>query len=530
VVVASGVLILAVLWYQTSRSSEISASLPVASHSEGVAGSFSRINPLYDSFNEVDADLTALIFSGLTRLAPDGEVLPDLAESWDISADNLTYTLHLRQHVSWQDGEPFSADDVVFTYDALKDPDFRGQPTRAELFHSIIVTKIDDATIEIRLAQSFAPLLAHLTVGILPKHLLEGLDADALYSGPFNQQPVGTGPFRLTEISQERAILEANANYYLGGPHLRRFEFHFYGDEPSLLKALQDGEVDSAFFRSPLNSDDTAYLERSGRQILRLTSTTSTVLYFNNTWPSLQDKKVRQALAYATDRQGIITTILDAQAVEADSPIASGTWPYDPVLDRYTYDPAEAAKLLDEAGWLLQPDGVRIKDGAQLLFRIITNEDPLRTDVAEAVARSWTAVGAKTDASVEGPTTLLRDMLLPHYFVVALYGFDGGPDPDPYPAYHSSQAKAGGQNLSGFSNAAVDLLLQDARQTTDVSVRKALYRQFQEVFASEMPSLPLFQRTFTYVVDKNLRGVEPGVLFDSSSRFSQVAEWRLEGQ
>ncbi len=530
VIVASGVIVLSVLWYQTSRSSHMSASLPVATHKEGVAGSFSRINPLYSSSNEVDADLTTLIFSGVTRLGPDGQVLPDLAESWDVSGDGLTYTFHLRQNVSWHDGEPFTADDVIFTYDALRDPDFQGQPAQAELFHNITVTKVDDATVQIRLTQPFAPLLAHLTVGILPSHLLQGQDAEALYSSPFNQQPVGTGPFRLTDLSPQRAVLEANTGYYLGGPYLRRFEFRFYQDEPSLLKALKAGEVQSAFFRSPLNADDSQYLQTDANlQLLALPSTTSTVLYFNDAWPSLQDKKVRQALAYATNRQGIISDILQDQGVEADSAIAAGTWSYYPVLDRYAYDPNQAATLLDEAGWTLQPNGIRAKDGVELRFRIITNDDALRTAAADDIARSWSALGIPTDVSVQGPTTLLRDMLLPHDFIVAIYGFDGGPDPDPYPAYHSSQARPGGENLSGFSDPTVDLLLQNARQSSDAEARKALYRQFQEVFAGELPNLPLYQRTFTYAVDKHLQGVAPAVLFDSSSRFCQVNEWRLEG-
>ncbi len=530
VVVAAGVVVLSVLWYRTSHSSHMADSLTVTTHREGVAGSVSRINPLYSSANEVDADLVALIFSGLTRLGPDGTVQPDLAESWDISGDGLTYTFHLRQGVTWQDGQPFTADDVIFTYDALRDPNFRGQPAQADLFHSINYSKVDDATVEIRLSQPFAPLLSHLTIGILPSHLLQGQNADALYDNPFNQQPIGTGPFRLTELSPQKAVLEANSNYYLGGPFLGRFEFHFYQDEPALLKGLKAGEVQSAFFRSPLNADDAQYLQSaSNLRVLQLPSTTSTVLYFNNVWPSLQDPNVRMALAYAVNRPDIISSVLQGQAVEADSPIAAGTWSYYPVLDRYTYDPDQAARLLDEAGWTMQPNGVRAKDGVELRFVIVTNDDSMRTGAANDIAQSWQALGIPTEVSVQGPTTLLRDMLLPHQFIVALYGFDGGPDPDPYPAYHSSQARPGGQNLSGYSDGEADLLLQNARQSSDVESRKTLYRQFQELFASELPNLPLFQRTFTYAVDKNLQNVSPGVLFDSSSRFSQVNEWRLGG-
>jgi peptide/nickel transport system substrate-binding protein len=119
---------------------------------------------------------------------------------------------------------------------------------------------------------------------------------------------------------------------------------------------------------------------------------------------------------------------------------------------------------------------------------------------------------------------------MPHHFDVALYGFDSGLDPDPYPAWHSSQTAAGGNNLAGFADPQSDVLLERARQISDVATREALYRQFQEIFATEMPSLPLYQRTLTYVIDRRLQGVEPLVLFDSSSRFSEVRQWHLEAK
>jgi peptide/nickel transport system substrate-binding protein len=528
--VASGIVILAALWYATSHSSQANPPAPVVAYSEGVAGAISRVNPLYDSFNEVDSDLAALVFSGLTRLGSDGTVQPDLAESWDVSDDGLTYTLHLRPRVTWHDGEPFTADDVLFTYNAIQDPNFRGEPDLAELFRSLAVAKIDDSTVAIRLTQPFAPVLAHLTVGILPAHILKALDAEALYSGPFNQRPIGTGPFRLTDLSSEHAVLDANPSYYFGEPNIGRFELRFYPDEPSLLKALEDGEIKGAFFRSSLNSSDRQYLEsNTDWQVLHLPSTTSTVLFFNDAAQPLQDKKVRQALAYATDRSRFITTILEGQAVLADSPIPPGTWAYSAVLDRYTFDPAQAVRLLDEEGWTLQPNGVRARDGQELRLSIVTNEDSQRLAIAQEIGQAWTAMGIPTEVSAQGPTTLLRDFLTPRLFLVALYGFDGGPDPDPYPAYHTSQARPGGNNLSGFSNPDADLLLQTARQITDVAARRALYRQFQEVFAGEMPSLPLYHRTFTYVIDKTLQGVGQPVLFDSSSRFVNVREWRTDG-
>ena len=310
--------------------------------------------------------------------------MPDLAESWDISSDGLTYTFHLRPQVTWHDGEPFGADDVVFTYDAMQDPNFHGEPALEELFRSVTVTKVDDVTVTLRLTQPFAPLLARLAVGILPAHLLGSLDADALYSGPFNQQPVGTGPFRLTDISAERAVLDANPAYYAGKPNLDRFELRFYPDEPSLLKALKDGAARQRLLpfaprQRPICSTWRAI--PPGRCCTcprqRPPSSTSTTPRL-----PLQDKKVRQALAYATDRASIIAAVLGNQAVQADSAIPAGTWAYYAVLDRYPFDPVQAAKLLDEEGWLMGPNGMRARDGQELRLSIVTNEDAQRLAIA----------------------------------------------------------------------------------------------------------------------------------------------------
>lgn len=527
----AGIAIMALLWYTASRSSETVHPQSGGAYVEGAAGAPSRINPIFSSFNAVDSDLTALIFSGLTRLGLDGEVLPDLAENWEVSADRLTYTFHLRSGVSWHDGEPFTADDVIFTIEALQDADYRGEPSLADLFRSLSAVKVDDLTVEVTLAQPFAPFLAYASVGILPAHLLSGLSAGDLYNAPFNQRPVGTGPFRLADLTPERALLESYSAYHLGEPYLRRLELRFYADESRLLRALREGELRGAFFRSPLNTADRLDLENEVQwQVLKPPSSAYTILYLNNDSSFFADKRVRQALAYATDRDEIIAKLLDDQAVRADSPIPAGTWAYFPALDRYGFDPAQAARLLDEAGWLLNPTGVREKDGQEMRFTLVTNEEGARIAVAEEMARSWSQVGVQATVHTQRATNLLRDTLMPRKFEAALYGFDSGLDPDPYPTWHSTQIGGERGNLAGFVNAHADSVLEEARQESDPQRRTALYREFQEVFAQELPSVPLFHRTFIYVVDKRLQGVEVGVLFDSGSRFSLVRRWHLEGK
>jgi peptide/nickel transport system substrate-binding protein len=527
VILSFSVSALGVLWYTVSHSPDVKEPQAAGVYIEGIAGAPSRINPLFASLNAADTDLASLVFSGLTRLGPKGEALPDLAESWDVSADGETYTFHLREGVSWHDGEAFSADDVVFTVETLQDRDYRGPSFLSELYRTVSVEKSDDLTVEISLAQPFAPFLAYASVGILPEHLLKDLSAEDLYNSPFNQEPVGTGPFRLIEATKERAALESVPGHHLGEPATARIEMRFFLNEPTLLLALRNGEVDGAFFRSPLEVEDRLYLENEeGWQVHHLSSTTYTILYLNNSSPLFSDERVRQALTYAIDREKLIANFLDGQAVRADSAIPVGTWAYYPALERYDFDVIEAARLLEEAGWQLNLFGVREKYGQQLEFDLVTNEERGRIAVAEDIARSWATVGVKVTVRTQRATTLLRETLMPREFEAAIYGFDAGLDPDPYPAWHSTQIGGEKGNVAGFVDEQADAVLEEARQTDDRSRRSALYRIFQEVFAQKVPSIPLFHTTYTYVVDERFRPGETPVLFDSGSRFSLIMGWQ----
>lgn len=530
-VLAFCVAALGALWYTASHPPDTGEPEAAGVYVEGTAGAPGRINPLFASFNAVDTDLASLIFSGLTRLGPAGEVLPSLAESWDVSADGKTYTFHLRPDVSWHDGEPFTADDVVFTFAMLQDPGYRGPPFLADLFRTISVQKLDDLTLRVGLAQAFAPFLAYASIGVLPEHLLKGLTAEDLYNSPFNQRPVGTGPFRLLEATKERAVLEAVPGHYLGEPSAKRIEMRFFLNEPQLLAALGDGQIDGAFFRSPLATEDRLYVENEQRwHVYRLASTTYTILYLNNDSPLFADERVRQALTLAIDKEKMIASLLDGQATRADSPIPAGTWAYYPALERYDFDPLEAAKLLEEAGWRLNVFGIREKAGQQLQFDLVTNEERTRIAVAEEIARSWAILGVKVTVRTQRATTLLRETLMPRNFTAAIYGFDTGLDPDPYPAWHSTQIGGEKGNLAGFSDEQADEVLEEARQTDDPGRRSALYRVFQEIFARKVPSIPLFHNTYTYVVDERFRPRETPVLFDSGSRFSLLMGAQLGGQ
>jgi peptide/nickel transport system substrate-binding protein len=495
---------------------------------EGLVGSPQYINPILCQYNQVDRDLCSLIFNGLTKLNEGGEIVPDLAERWQISDDCLAYTFHLRRDVLWHDEVPFSADDVVFTIQAMQDPGYRGAPYLAELWRSVEVAKLDSHTVKFTLREPFAPFLYYTTVGILPAHLLAEVPAESLPNDSFNLRPIGTGLFQLEEVSTEHALLQANPLFYGPKPYLNKIEFRFYPDHESALSAYERGEVQG--ISRVLPQDLPKVVEaNSGLQLFSARLPGYTLIFLNlkdPEGPFFQAKLVRQALLHAIDRQELVDRVLKGQGLVAHSPILPETWAYHDGVVRYEYDPERARDLLDEAGWRTPAHSVREKAEVKLAFTLITDDDPLHVELAREIARQWEAIGVKATLRTVG-SGLVREYLIPREFEALLVDLELHGDPDPYPLWHSTQASGDGQNYAGFVSYEVDKLLEEARCTTDPGRRAELYRRFQEIFADEVPSLLLYYPIYTYAVDEKVKGVQLGPLGDSSDRFRNVTEWYI---
>jgi peptide/nickel transport system substrate-binding protein len=517
---------LSALWYATREGSGQQGPAHGGRYVEAVVGSPLRVNPLYTAFNEVDRDLATLVFSGLARLAPDGTVLPDLAESWEISPDARVYTFHLRQDVTWHDGTAFTADDVIFTWRALSDPDFKGEPSLGEFWQQVGCSKQDDFTVVCELPEPFAPFLAQTTIGILPRHRLQGLSAEGLFVAPFNEQPIGTGPFILRTLNSQMALLESNPSYHWSEPVISEVELRFFSDYGSAASALQDRQVQGLFLSPEASSDILEQLEQDGGlQRLASLRNSYTLLYLNTRMAPLDDSSVRQAFLYALNREAIVADNLDGRAQLANNPIVPGTWAYSDDIKIYQYDLERARSLLAESGWRINSRGVLQKEGQELHLDLLTDDDPERVAIAQEIAEQLKTVGVDTSLQPQAGNDLVHDFLLPHRFQAVVYGWDQGYDPDPYPAWHSSQAQERGFNLAGYANQTVDRILGEARQSSDVEERKTLYEEFQQIFAEEVPSILLFYPVYNYFVDKGVKGISLGVLFEPASRFANVHQW-----
>jgi peptide/nickel transport system substrate-binding protein len=473
--------------------------------------------------------LSRLVFDGLTSFDETGQVSPALAEDWEISDDGKVYEFRLREDVLWQDGAPFTAADVAFTIQAIQDPDYQGDPNLAELWRNVTVEQVDAHTVRLILEEPFPSFLQYTTIGLLPAHLLSTVPAADLPTSEFStQHPIGTGQFMVESISRDEVVLAANPDFWGPKPYLGWVEFWFYAEWNKLLEDYGQGVIQG--FHPPEMQDLPALAEMPSLQLYSALSAGYGLVYLNlgrETLPFFQVKEVRQALLYALDRQALIDDALGGQGQVADSPIPPMTWAYDPLVRQYGYDPERAIGLMDAAGWMdTDADRIRDKDGVELAFTLLTSDDPVMIRMAEEMASQWLAVGVKVTTRPISSESALQ-FVKSRNFDAALVQVELAADPDPYPLWHSTQAESG-QNISGFANDAADIVMEEARFTTDTEQRVELYHTFQTIFAEEVPALLIYYPIYTYAVDKQVRDVQLSPLLHGSDRFRNIQDWYVK--
>lgn len=530
-IVLGGILVGILLTYLAINYTTVLRPGRGGTYVEGVVGFPQYLNPLMGGYNEVDHDICALIFSGLTRLNQHGEVEADLARGWDVTLDGLAYTFYLRSNLYWHDGTPLTADDVVFTLGLLQDPTFPSPPDLgASVWQSVKVEKVDRRTVRFTLAEPYAPFLDYTTVGILPAHLLQGERTAELLAGEFNLNPVGSGPFQLEEIQVEDGaisalVLEYFPRYYRPRPYLDRIQFRFYSSSQTAFNAYEAGEIEGI---SGIALSDLLRARALPNLNLFSAQIAEYGLVFLNVGradvPFFQEPEVRQALLYALDRQKIIDNVLQGHAVVAHSPLIPGTWAYKDDVLHYGHDPAQASNLLDEAGWIqMVGSGVRFKKGQQLAFTLLTSSEPERIGVAQMLVEQWSAIGVTVTLETASPLEV-RQALEQREFEAILVHLAVPGDPDPYPFWHETQVESG-QNYAGFVHRRISEVLEQARVVVNRETRRGLYYEFQDLFAQEVPALLLYVPVYTYGIDGRIHDPQIGPLTHPSDRFRTIADW-----
>ncbi len=503
-------------------------------YAEALVGSLQRLNPLLDLYNPVDRDVNRLIFSGLLRFDARGAPQADLAESWGVSRDGRVYNFSLRTGVRWHDGEPLTAADVTFTIELIREAEGLIPDDVRQFWQQVEVTALSPTALRFELPEPFAPFLDYLTFGVLPQHLLGGMYIGDLINAPFNLSPVGSGPYRFDRLLVEDdqilgVVLTAFADYYGEQHYLDQVVFRYYYDAAAALAAYQEGEVQGigqvAVDILPGVLAEPELSLYTGRK-----PELSLVLFNlkNPEVPFFEAVEIRKALVMGLNRQWMIDRILQGQAIIANGPILPGTWAYYDELEPIPFDPEAAVNILKDAGYLIdsEDDTIRQKEGVELHFELLHPDTELHQQLAEAIQADWLNLGVGVDLIPMPYEILIEEYLEERAFQAALVDLNltRSPDPDPYPFWDQSQA-TGGQNYTQWDNRIASEYIEQARVTTDLSERQRMYRNFQVIFNEDLPALPLFYPVYNYAVDRQVRGVQMGQLFDSSDRFATLHQW-----
>lgn len=517
---------------------QVLAPAPGGTYTEGVLGSFTNANPIYAT-DLADTTVSELIFAGLLTYNNKNRLTGDLAESWKVDAAGTTYTVKLRPNLTWHDGKPLTAEDVVFTYNVIQNPD-----ARSPLFNSwgsIKVSAADDNTVVFKLPNPLAAFPHSLTTGIVPKHILAKVPMANMRTISFNStQPVGAGPFQWQAIEltsgssdkrEEKIALKAFDGYHAGKPKLNGFVVRTFRDADRMVNSFQEQEISGI---AGLSQVPDALKDDSTMRIYNLPLTAAVMTFFRTQEGVLASAKIRQALVLGADRQKIIESLsYPTRAVR--QALLRDQAGYDKKYDQAPYNPEAAALLLSDEGWVVGKDGIRFKGGAPLSLNLYYLDSSEYASVATQLAGQWRALGVdvklapQKEADLKGvlsqapsPGSFTYDMLL--------YGISIGADPDVFVYWHSSQIDRRSPvrlNFSEYNSAVADTALEAGRTRLDPALRAVKYQPFLQAWQADAPALGLYQPRFLYITRGAVYGLTETPINTDVGRLANAHNWMI---
>ncbi len=509
---------------------------------EGVIGTPRFANPLL-AVSDTDRDLSALVYSGLMRATAGGELVPDLAENYTVSGDGLTYTFVLKGDLTWHDGTPVTADDVVFTITKAKDSLLKS-PKRAN-WEGVAIKKVNERTIELVLPRPYSPFLENTaSLGILPEHIWGKVSVEQFGFAKFNVVPVGSGPYKVEELHTDNSGIPVYYDlvpfrkFALGSPYIARIRLRFYANEGELIAALAGGEIEAINAVTPKKAAEFARTRNYAIETYRLPRVFGVFLNQNQNAIFAQ-KAVREALAAAVDREAIVATVLDGFGTALRGPLPPGALGFSEEKDtgadtKIKPNLKEAAlAILKAAGW--KPDektGVmkrQMKKGTDVLaFSLAVPDTEELRAAAEVVKKQWEAVGAQVTLRVFDQGDLHQNIIRPRKYDSLFFGEIIGRESDPFAFWHSSQRNDPGLNIALYANITVDDLLNKGRTVLPKDERIALYQKFEEEIRKDIPAVFVYSPDFLYIHPPRIRGMASGTITVPSERFLDVYAWFIE--
>lgn len=514
---------------------------------EGIIGTPRFINPLI-AVSGADRDLTTLIYSGLTKRTSSGQIIPDLAEKYEISEDKLEYRFFIKRDAEFHDGKSVTADDVIFTILKARDPEIESH--RRSEWDGVVIEKINDHEILFKLKQPFPNFIDSTTIGILPKHLWENIVTGGFSLSKFNTEPIGSGPYKLDSIQRDATEipisyeLKSFKKYSLGQPYINKINFIFAKNESELIELFNAGKINSMSGIKP----ETAKNFVGINNILQTSLPRIFGVFFNqNESKALMDNAARQALDLAVPKDEIVANILSNFATVADDSIPPHLTYSESIssagnIAPTTENSAESAELtnhqsninsaisiLEKAGWTKNENGIYTieKNDEKIILSvsISTSNVPELVAIAEKIIENWKKIGVDASVKIFDVSDLNQTVIRPRNFEALLFGMVINNYSDLYAFWHSSQRLDPGLNITNYANITTDKLLADLREETDDEKIKKAVLEFNENIKKDHPAIFLYSPDFIYVTKSELMGVDINQIRNSEDRFINVHQW-----
>lgn len=527
------------------------------SYTEGVSAYPQNINPLYSNNRDIDSDLSRLIYSSLFSYNDKGVLSPDLVENWQVSEDGKEYRIKIRENVFWHNGNALTADDVIFTANLIKTPEFKSS-LRSSL-NGVNLEQIDNYSIRFILVEPYADFLHLLNFGIMPKFAWENTSPDTIGTSILNIEPIGSGPYQYSSMIKSKGgelkeyHLSLNEVYYGTKPYISKLIFKFYPSYNELVSAFNANNIDGAsYIPADLKSD---ILGKQSLNFHQLQLAQINLAFFNQEKNSfLQDLKLRQALNWSLNKEGVIKGLLNGEAVLQNSPIIAPE--YMLKSDDSAFDLERAAKSLEEAGFKkivssesdfsneegLSEDlkiikkfaeenklglgGSWLLKDAKVLSLKLSYPESYGDELALSMQKDWQELGLKVILDKISSESV-KDRIEKRDFEVLLFGQAAGLNPDIAAFWHSTQATKQGLNLAQYKNSEVDTLLTEARKSTNNEDRVVKYALVQEKIKADVPVIFLYSPNYIYIQSKKVRGFKSSLINTASDRFAGIADWHV---
>lgn len=503
---------------------------------EGVIGSPRFINPLL-AVSDTDRDLVKLIYSSLLEQNGKGDLIPVLAEKYEISENGLVYTFFINKKAKWHDGKNLTSDDIIFTVKRAKNPSLNSFQRAG--WEGVEAEKIDDYTVRFTLRKPYAQFLENTAMPILPKHIWENTLPEEMSLSNFNIEPVGSGPYKIKKVYRNSAglitsyKLKINNDFVLGYPFIKNMNILFFSSEEKLVDAFKQGKIDSTGFISYSNIDNSFFKKDIIAKNLVLPRTFG--LFFNSANnPIFENKEVREAFAKAIDRKFIIKEALNGYGVSIYSPTPEQKNNFqqakeDEIKNKERY--LLAKQILEKNGWKLNSEGIYEKTINKkinkLIFSISTSNTPSLIKTAEILKEYFHNIGAEASLKIFEIGDLNQTVIRKRNYEALVFGEIAGLDPDPFSFWHSSQRNDPGLNIAMYANNAVDKILEEARFEIDKNKRMEKYKIFEKYIKDDYAAIFLYSPYFVYLTPSVLKGFDTETVAVPQDRFSLINKWYI---